>query len=80
MVGSIYGLGEMDTVADLRRILRVATLDTFALDNGVQRNRTLATLVTAGAKLLEFGELQERMRRLESRLEARPKPLKAVGA
>ena len=79
VVESIYDLGDLDTVADLRRILRVATLDTVALDNGVQRNRTLATLVLAAARLLEVGELEERLQRIESTLEARPQPLKAIG-
>jgi hypothetical protein len=75
VVESICGLGEMDTVADLRRILRVATLDTVALDNGVQRNRTL---VTADAKLLEVGELAERVAELEAAMAKHPEPLRAV--
>lgn len=80
VVSNIYGLGEFDTVPDLRRVLKVAVLDTMGLDNGVNRNRTLATLVLAGAKLLEIGELEERLNRVEATLAERPKPLKAVGA
>lgn len=77
---SIYELGEFDTVQDLRKVLRVAVLDTISLDNGVQRNKTLATLVLAGAKLLEVGELQDRLDRIEATLGEREKPLRAVAS
>ena len=58
----------------------IAVLDTLGLDNGVQRNRVLGSLVMVAAKLLEVGELQERLDRVEAALEARAKPLKAVSA
>lgn len=60
-----YDLGELDTVVDLRRVLRIALLDTVSLDNGVNRSRTLVSIVQAGLKLIESGELEDRVTALE---------------
>jgi hypothetical protein len=61
-----YGFGGLGTVEDLRRLLEIVAVDTLSLDNGVPRNRTAVALVMAAAKLLEVGELEERMRALEA--------------
>src|SRR5688572_25961715 len=61
-----YEFESLTTVADIRRLLEIATVDTLGLENGVARNRTLASLAMAAAKLLETGELEERLRSLEA--------------
>lgn len=80
VIHGAYEFNGLATVEDMRRVLEVAVLDTLGLDNGVQRNRVLGSLVMVAAKLLEVGELQERVDRMESALAERPKPLKAVSA
>ncbi len=61
-----YELGGLDTVVDLRRILEIALLDTLSLDNSSARARTLGYLVGVAAKLLEVGELEQRLAYLEA--------------
>lgn len=61
-----YDFAGLGTVADIRRILEVAVLDTLGLENSIARARTLAYLATSAIKLLEVGELEERLEALES--------------
>ncbi len=51
---------------DLRRILEIALLDTLSLDNFIARARTLGYLVGVADKLLEVGELEQRLAYLEA--------------
>jgi len=55
----------------VRRLVEVAVLDTLGLENSVARNRTLAYLAQTAARLLETGELEERLRALEAAMEPR---------
>ena len=43
-------------------------MDTLALDNSVQRNRTLAYLAQTALRSIEVGEQEERIRTLEAAL------------
>ena len=61
-----YDLGGLETVADLRRILEIALLDTLSLENSIARSRTLGYLVGVAGKLLETAELEERLAALEA--------------
>ena len=61
-----YDLGGLETVADIRRLLEIAVLDTLGLENSIARSRTLAYLAVAAAKLLETGELEQRIISLEA--------------
>jgi hypothetical protein len=63
-----YDLEGLNSVPALRRLLEVALLDTLGLENSVARNRTLVSGVLAAAKLLEVGELEERVEALEAAL------------
>ena len=63
-----YDLGGLDSVAGIRRLLEVALLDTLGLENSVARSRVLIAGVLAAAKLLEVGELEERMAAVEAAL------------
>ncbi len=57
------GLG---TVADIRRLVEIAALDTLELENSTARSRTLGSLAHAALKLLEVGELEGRVSALEA--------------
>ena len=72
--GAIVGafeVGELDTVADLRRLLQIAVIDTLGLENSISRSRTLGYLTQVGATLLERGEMEERLEALEETLNPR---------
>ena len=43
------------------RLLVIASLDTLGLENSIARARTLGYLVGVAGKLLETGELEERL-------------------
>jgi hypothetical protein len=65
-VSGAYEFSGLENVADIRRILEIAVLDTLGLENSVSRSRTLAYLVMGAIKLLEVGELEQRLAALES--------------
>ena len=65
-VAGTYELNGLVAVADLRRLLEIAALDTLGLENSIARSRTLGYLVGVAAKLLEVGELEERLAYLEA--------------
>ena len=66
IVSGVYDLEGLDTIPKIRRILEVAVLDTLGLENSINRSRALASLATAAARLLEAGELEERVEALEA--------------
>jgi uncharacterized small protein (DUF1192 family) len=76
VVSGAYDFEGLGTVASIRRLVEVAVLDTLGLENSVARARTLAYLAQTAAKLLEVGELEDRLAALEQTLGPR---LKAVG-
>ena len=65
-VSGAYEFIGLESVADIRRILEVAVLDTLGLENSIARARTLAYLAMTAIKLLETGELEERLAFLEN--------------
>ena len=65
-VAGAYDFAGLQTVADIRRLLDVAVLDTLGLENSIGRARTLAYLATSAIKLLEVGELEQRLASLEA--------------
>ena len=65
-VSGAYEVNGLETVGDLRRLLVIATLDTLGLENSIARARTLGYLVGVASKLLETGELEERLAILEA--------------
>ena len=70
-VAAIYGVGGLRTIEDLQGLLETAAIETMALDNSISRNRAIAGMVAVGAKLIETGELAERIAALESTQQAR---------
>lgn len=72
--GTLAGAYEFDclaSVGDLRRLLEIAAFDALSLDPSVARVRALTTIVQVGARLLEVGELEERLAAVEATLHPR---------
>lgn len=65
-VATIYGFNGLRTIEDLQSLLETLVTETMALDNSLSRNRTVGGFVTIGAKLLETGDLAERIAVLEA--------------
>ncbi len=63
-----YGFEGLGSAEDIRRLLEVAVVDTLGLENSIARARTLAYLAVVAAKLLETGEVEERLEALEQTL------------
>ena len=68
VIAGVYDLDALDSVASLRRVLEIAMTDTLSLETSVARSRTLVAIVGTAAKLLEVGELEERLASLEAAL------------
>jgi hypothetical protein len=60
-VAGAYDLEGLASLPALRRILEVVAVDTLAFDNGIARSRALIALVGVAAKLIELGEVEERI-------------------
>ena len=65
-VSGAYDFVGLQSVTDIRRLVEVAVLDTLGLENSISRARTLAYLATTAIKLLEVGELEQRLASLEA--------------
>ena len=63
-----YELEGLDTVAGIRRYLEVGLTDLISLENSVARDRAIFTGVLAASKLLEVGELEDRLEAVEAAL------------
>jgi hypothetical protein len=70
-----YDLEGLASVPALRRLLEVVAIDTLSLDNGIARSRTLIALVATAAKLIELGEVEDRLTRLEAAVSERRDPM-----
>ena len=77
-LSAAYDLDDLTTVAGIRRFLEVALLDAITLENSVARSRVLIAGVMAAAKLLEVGELEERVAAVEAALG--PRVVKTTGS
>ncbi len=71
-VTGAYELGEINSIAGLRRVLEIAILDCLGLDNGIARARTLGYLVGIRLKACEMGDLEMRVKELEAAVKSRP--------
>ena len=67
-LSGVYDLESVITVRDIQRLVEIAVMDTLALENGVARNRTLAYLAQTALRTIETGELEDRIRTLETAL------------
>jgi hypothetical protein len=71
-VAGAYDIEGLEDLPSLRRVLTVAALDLLGLENSIARSRALIAVVQAGTKLLEVGELEERVAAVERVLRQRP--------
>ena len=70
-VGAIFGFRGLRTIEDNQALLETAAVETLALENSISRNRALASFAAVGAKLIEVGDHEERLRALEANLHGR---------
>jgi len=70
-VQGAYDIGDLEDVGEVRRLLQIAVLDTLSLENSIARSRTLAYLSQVALKALEVGELEERLKALETTVQPR---------
>ena len=68
-VGVVYEVGDLNSVADIQRLVKIAVVDTLSLENSIARSRALAYLAQTALKVLEAGELEDRVERLETQLD-----------
>ena len=61
----------MDTVGGVRRVLEIVTFDGLGMEISIARGRLLVSTMQAATKLLETGELEQRVAELESILKPR---------
>jgi hypothetical protein len=64
-VSGAYDFEGLDSVQSIRRLVEIAAIDLLGLENSIVRSRTLISAAVAAAKLLETGELEERIATLE---------------
>lgn len=65
-VAAVYGFGGLRTIADNQTLLETAAIETLAIENSISRNRALAAMAATGGKLIELGDLAERVAALEA--------------
>ena len=63
-----YELEGLEGIEQVRRILQIAVLDALGLENSVARVRTLLYAAQVSLKLVEVGEVEERVAALEETL------------
>jgi hypothetical protein len=73
-----YDFAGLTSVPQLRRLLEVAAFDVLSMDNSIPRARVIVAVVLAGAKLLEVGELEERIAALEAAKHQHHEPHRSV--
>ena len=65
-VSDAYDFQGLSEVGQIRGILEIAVLDTLSLENSIARSRTLAYLAQVALKVVEVGDMQERLASLEA--------------
>ena len=70
-VEGAYDIEGLENVAQVRRIVHIAVVDTLSLENSIARSRSLAYLAQVALKALEVGEFEERLRSLEAAVKPR---------
>ena len=64
-ISSAYQFESLDTVDGIRRIVLIALLDALSMENSMSRVRTLAYLAQVALRMLEVGDIEERVADLE---------------
>jgi len=69
-VSGAYDFAGLGSIESIRRILEIAIVDALGLENSVARARVLIAAAMAATKLLEAGELADRLAVLEAAVRA----------
>ena len=67
-VEGAYDYDGLGSVEQIRRLVEIAAVDALGLENSVARGRILIAAAHAATRLLEIGELEERLTNLEDRM------------
>jgi hypothetical protein len=70
-VSGAYDFAGLGSVESIRRIIEIAVIDALGLENSIARSRVLIAASMAATRLLEVGELEERLAVLEATLQTR---------
>jgi hypothetical protein len=70
-LATIYEVGDLKSVDSIRDVLRVNLLETLAQDNTIARSRAVVQNLGVATKLLEVGELEDRVSAIEAAHESR---------
>lgn len=70
-VATEYDFEGLASVRDIRRLLEIAVMDGLGLENSIARVRALIAASLGAAKLLEVGEMEERLTAIETTLRGR---------
>lgn len=65
VVSGTFDFEGLDSISKIRRLLEVAVLDALGLESSLSRARTLGSLAIQAARMLEIGELEDRVTSLE---------------
>jgi hypothetical protein len=65
-VATIYDFSGLRTVESAQRLLETAAVETLALENSISRNRTLIAAAAGAGRLIEAGDLEERLSAVEA--------------
>ena len=71
VVEGSYAIEGLENIAQVRRLVEIAVLDTLAPENSIARSRALIAAAGTAAKLLEAGKFEERLQALEKTLKPR---------
>ena len=64
-ISGAYQFESLNSVEGIRRIVLIAVLDALSMENSMSRVRTLAYLAQVALRMLEVGEIEERVSTLE---------------
>lgn len=65
-IGAVYGFRGLRTLEDVQALLETAATETLALENTISRNRAVTGIAATALKMIEVGEIEERLRALEA--------------
>ncbi len=67
-VAGAYDIDGLESVPQVRRIVEIVLTDALSMENSIARGRLLLAAAQTAAKLLEVGELDERLQAVEAAL------------
>jgi hypothetical protein len=67
-IAGAYNFDGLGSVMEIRRLVEIVVLDALSMETSIARGRLLIAAAQAAAKLLEVGELEDRVKRIEAAL------------